>query len=313
MALSYNLITPVKNEEEHLPKLADCVVKQSCSPEVWVIVDDASKDRTPQIIEQLIARHKWIHTVRVEEDNARNFGAHFAELVRIGLERSVALAAAARYVIKVDADVRFHSDTFRVLCETMDERANIAIASPRLMTLTEEIDPEELLSPAALLANSRRVIGTDKSRTNEPTDGIRVYRKDFLDEIGGFPISDASADIVLGKAVIRGYSITFVDNVWGCLTRQSGTTLKSDYTRGKLKGYRQYIAHYHPLLVMASIVWDTFSRPMWALGSLEGYLGSIVKRKKRIDDPDVIRYYGRERFKKVLEFIAWRVARQPRN
>ena len=136
--------------------------------------------------------------------------------------------------------------------------------------------------------------------------------KAFLDEIGGFPVNDASYDIVLGKAVMRGYDIAFVDEVWGYLTRESGSTLQNGYRRGKLKGYRQYIAHYHPLLVVASIGWDVFSRPTWAAGGLVGYLGAAVTRKKRIDDSDVMRYYGRARFKKVLEFIGGRVWRQPR-
>ena len=302
------MITPVKNEEENLPKLAHCVINQSHLPEVWVIIEDSSTDRTPDIIKELTTEHTWVHTIRIEEDKERTFGSHFAEVVRVGLEKSVELSADVEYLIKVDADVRFHDDTFNMLVETMDNDDNLAIASPRLMTLRQQIDVAELKQPEAVLQNKKLIIRTDRSRINEPTDGIRIYRKKFLDEIGGFPLTDASDDIVLGKAVMKGYGISFVDGLWGYLTRDTGTTLKSDYMRGKFKGHRLYVTHYHPLLVIAVFVWDAFFNRTWVAGEFVGYFESLVKRKKRIDDPDVKRYYRRERFKKVLAFMKRRFA-----
>ena len=143
---SYNLITPVKNEEEHLPKLAHCVINQSHLPEAWVIVDDGSTDRTPEMIKELTTKHTWIHTMRIEEHRERTFGAHLFEVFRMGVERSVELSGDVEYLINLDADVRFHDNTFEILCETMDKEDNLAIASPRLMTLREEIDVAELKS-----------------------------------------------------------------------------------------------------------------------------------------------------------------------
>ena len=300
---SYNLITPVKNEEEHLPKLARCVVNQSHLPEVWVIIDDGSTDRTPEIIKELTTEHAWVHTIRINEHKDRTFGAHLFEVFRMGLEKSTELAGNAKYIINLDADVRFHENTFEILCGTMDSDDSLAIASPRLMTLREEIDVAELRRPEAVLENKKLIIRADKSRINEPTNGIRIYRRKFLDEIGGFPVNDASENMILGKAVMKGYSIGFVDGLWGYLTRETGTTLKSRYLRGKDRGHRLYIMHYHPLLVAAAFAWDAFSRPAWALGVFAGYFESLVKRKTRIDDPDVKRYYRRERFKKVSAFI----------
>jgi len=299
----YNLITPVKDEEEHLPKLAHCVISQSHRPDVWVIIDDGSTDTTPQIIGELTARHTWIHGIRIDEEEERTFGSHLFRVFRLGLERSLELSGGVDYLINLDADVRFHDDTFKILCEAMDQQDTLAIASPRLMTLRQEIDVEGLKRPETTLADKELVIRTDRSRVNEPTNGIRIYRRSFIDEIGGFPVNDAADDIILGKAVVRGYRVSFIDGVWGYLTRETGTTLRSDYIRGKVKGYRLYIAHYHPVLAAASLIWDVIFRRSWAAGVLVGYLESLFKRKERIDDPDVIRYYGRERFRTVMEFI----------
>jgi len=283
--------------------LAHCVINQSHLPEVWVIVDDGSTDRTPEIIKELATEHAWIHTIRIEEGKERTFGAHLFEVFRMGLDKSTELAGDVEYLINLDADVRFHDNTFEILCGTMDKADNLAIASPRLMTLREEIDVAELKRPEAVLDNKKLIISTDRNRVDEPTNGIRIYRRKFLDEIRGFPVNDASDDMILGKAVMKGYSIGFIDGLWGYLTRETGTTLKSGYERGKVRGHRLYITHYHPLLVAAAFAWDAFSKPAWALGVFTGYFESLVKREKRIDDPDVKRYYGRERFKKVLSFI----------
>lgn len=302
-ASSYSVITPVKNEEEHLPRLAHCVINQSRLPQAWVIVDDGSTDRTPDIIKELTTEHTWIHSIRIEEDKERSFGAHLFEVFRMGLEKSIELSAHVEYLINLDADVRFHDNTFEILCEKMDKEDNLAIASPRLMTLREEIDVAELKRPEAVLENKKLIISTDRYRVDEPTNGIRIYRKKFLDEIGGFPVNDASENMILGKAVMKGYDIGFVDGLWGYLTRETGTTLENKYVRGKDRGHRLYIMHYHPLLVAAAFVWDAFSKPAWALGVFAGYFESLVKRKKRIDDPDVKRYYRRERFKKVFAFM----------
>ena len=304
---SYNLITPVKNEEQHLPKLAECVIHQSLLPEVWIIVDDGSTDRTSEIINHLTTEHAWIRCLRIVGAQERTFGSHLFEVFRMGLEKSIESSGDVEYLINSDADVRFHDDTFRILCEKMDMEEKLAIASPRLMTLRSEVDVAALKRPETILGNKKLIITTDRNRIDEPTNGIRIYRKRFLDEIGGFPVNDAADDMVLGKAIMRGYGIGFVDGLWGYLTRETGTTLSSSYVRGKVRGYRLYIMHYHPLLVAAALIWDAFSKPTWAMGVFAGYLESLVRSKKRIDDADVIRYYGKERFRKVWEFMKGRV------
>ena len=308
---SYNLITPVKNEERYLPGLAQCIIKQSHLPEVWVIIDDASTDRTPEIIKELVDTHAWIHAIRIEEHKERTFGAHLFGIFRTGLERSVELSGEVEYLVNLDADVRFHDETIRLLCGVMDTNHKLAIASPRLMTLRQETDVEELKHPETILADKKLVLRTDKNRVNEPTNGLRIYRKQFLDAIGGFPVNDAADDMVLGKAVMKGYSIGFVDGIWAYLIRETGTTLKNAYARGKVRGYRLYIVHYHPLLAAAAFAWDTLFRPSWGAGVLAGYLEALIKRKKRIDDPDVISYYRKERFRKVSEFAKSQARRKP--
>ncbi len=44
------LISPVRNEQAYLELVADAVAAQTRPPDLWVVVDDGSTDRTPRIL-----------------------------------------------------------------------------------------------------------------------------------------------------------------------------------------------------------------------------------------------------------------------
>ncbi len=47
------LISPVRNEETYLERIAGAVAAQTRPPDLWLVVNDGSTDRTPEILEQL--------------------------------------------------------------------------------------------------------------------------------------------------------------------------------------------------------------------------------------------------------------------
>ena len=73
--LTYVLITPAWNEEEHLEKVIESVIRQSVLPLRWVIVSDGSTDRTDEIVRRYAERFTWIRLLRLERDPERHFGA----------------------------------------------------------------------------------------------------------------------------------------------------------------------------------------------------------------------------------------------
>src|SRR5262245_10653167 len=69
----YILITPARNEESNLPRLIESVVSQTQRPERWMIVDDGSTDRTPQIADDIARKHPWIVVVHRPKRTERHF------------------------------------------------------------------------------------------------------------------------------------------------------------------------------------------------------------------------------------------------
>ncbi|HEY0008380.1 MAG TPA: glycosyltransferase family A protein, partial [Tepidisphaeraceae bacterium] len=60
----YCLITPCRDEAEYAHRTLDSILNQTLRPALWMIVDDGSKDATPQIIQQYAEKYPWIRIVR---------------------------------------------------------------------------------------------------------------------------------------------------------------------------------------------------------------------------------------------------------
>ena len=57
MSMRYALVTPTRDEETDLPRLAaESLAAQTVRPDVWVIVDNGSTDRTVEIARARVVR-----------------------------------------------------------------------------------------------------------------------------------------------------------------------------------------------------------------------------------------------------------------
>jgi len=59
----YVIITPVRDEEQHVEATIESVSGQTLRPAEWVIVDDGSSDRTGVIIDHYAAQFPWIRVI----------------------------------------------------------------------------------------------------------------------------------------------------------------------------------------------------------------------------------------------------------
>ena len=64
LMLRYAVVTPARNEEGNLPRLAAALAAQTHPPAEWIVVDDGSTDATPEILAALAAEHPWVRRAR---------------------------------------------------------------------------------------------------------------------------------------------------------------------------------------------------------------------------------------------------------
>jgi biofilm PGA synthesis N-glycosyltransferase PgaC len=116
--MKYVLITPARNEEKFITKTLESMVAQTLLPERWVIVDDGSTDRTPEIVASYAKRYPWIELVRRVQDPDRNFASK-VRAFNAGFDRVRFLQFEA--IGNLDADVSFGPDHFEFLLQKLAE------------------------------------------------------------------------------------------------------------------------------------------------------------------------------------------------
>ena len=92
----YCLITPCRDEARHARRTLDAVARQTELPALWVIVDDGSKDATPQILAEYAARFPWIRIVTRADRGHRKVGGGVIDAFYAGLETVDLAAEVAR-------------------------------------------------------------------------------------------------------------------------------------------------------------------------------------------------------------------------
>lgn len=124
---NYIIISPVKDEEKYIETTIDAVLRQTIRPSRWVIVDDASRDRTASIIEQYAQRFPWITALRLVREGGRRPGSAVIQAFIAGYQR--VLDTDYDFVVKLDGDLDLPLNYFEELIERFREDEALGIAS----------------------------------------------------------------------------------------------------------------------------------------------------------------------------------------
>src|SRR2546426_5931331 len=127
--LRYVLITAARNEERYVRRTLDSMAAQTHPPVRWVIVSDASTDRTDEIVNEYRQHCDWIDLIRMPEHRDRSFAAK-VHCVNAGFEHIKHLRFDV--VGSLDADISFAPDYFEFLLGRFAESPRLGVAVRRL-------------------------------------------------------------------------------------------------------------------------------------------------------------------------------------
>lgn len=263
------VVTPCRDEEDHIEAAVASVVAQTQRPDVWIIVDDGSSDATPRMLQEVAQRHDWIRVVTMPPRQARVLGAGVVVAFNAGL--ATVDLADYDYVSKLDMDVELAPTYFETILDRMEQDPRLATASGS--TLTE---------------NSAGQWVPERGSFEMSTGMAKVYRRTAFEDIGGLVPQVMWDGIDCHESRVRGWRArSYEDAAVQIRTfRAMGSSDRGIFRGRRRHGRGQWYMGTGPFFMAASALLRARDEPR-VLGSanmLAGYARAAVTRHPRYGD-----------------------------
>ena len=274
------MVTPCRDEAQYARRTLDSVTGQTVPPSLWVIVDDGSKDATPQILAEYAAKFPYIKVIRRADRGDRKLGGGVIDAFYTGYDTID--PGEFDYVCKFDLDLDLPKGYFEGLMGRME-------ADPRIGTASGK---------PYFVADGKRV--SEMCGDENSVGMIKFYRTECFRQIGGFVRELMWDGIDCHRCRMLGWvAVSWHDPELAFEhLRPMGTSHKNWWTGRVRHGVGQWFMGTGPAYMLASAVFRMTRPPVIAGGTamLWGYVRSAFQRKPR---------YGDAAFRKFLRRYQW--------
>jgi biofilm PGA synthesis N-glycosyltransferase PgaC len=271
-ALTYAVVTPVRDEAENLQRLATSLAAQTLLPAHWVVVDDGSQDGTAEIARTLAATHPWIAVTAREGANGDELwrGRRHGRVLAAFHAGVRELAAVPDVVVKVDADVSFPPDYFERLLERFADEPDLGIAGGACY----EQEGGSWVR--------RRVMPT------HPRGAARAYRRECLDDVLALEPRMGWDGLDEVRVQLRGYTTRSFTDLAFRHHRPEGARERSRFQAHVAHGRASWYMGYRPTYLGLRALYR-LREDLTAAGLVCGYVAEAASRRGRYPDSRVVR------------------------
>jgi len=273
---NYVLVTPVKDEEEHISETIDSVVCQTHLPKQWIIVSDGSTDRTEQIVKSAAVNHLFIKLITLPVRATRSF-ASVVHSTETGVRNIT--TEDYRFIGLLDGDVRFRPDYFSQLIGHFEANPRLGLAGGMVVDLGDKKNRPP--------RNLQEVPGASQ-----------FFLRTCFEALGGLlPIPEGGWDaLTCARARMLGYETSlFPELVVEHLkprNKAEGGLLKRKWQLG----VRDYALGYEPVFEFLKCLSRFLDKPAFigALAWFMGYSWACLRRPNRIIPEQLLRFIRTE-------------------
>jgi poly-beta-1,6-N-acetyl-D-glucosamine synthase len=279
--LKYVIISPVRDEQEHIQDLFASVASQTIRPVEWVIVNDGSTDNTGPILDRCAEQFPWIRVIHRANRGFRKPGAGVVQAFYDGYK---ALRGSNwDFIVKLDGDLSFAPDYFEQCLEHFRNDPNLGIGGGDIY--------HNIAGKMVLEINPRfHVRGATK-----------IYRKACWEAIGGLWSAAGWDTIDEVKANMLGWKTSSFADLH--LHHHRFTGAADGMLQNRVKhGMVCYVSGYHPLFVLASCLSRIVQKP-YVIGSvaiLYGFLKAYFTHPPRVEDPPYLAYIRGQQLRRLF-------------
>ena len=265
---SYVLISPCRDEAQHMRQTLDTVIGQSIQPSKWIIVDDGSTDTTPEILAEYEKKYPWIEIITRTDRGRRSVGPGVIEAFYAGYD--AINPDEYEYLCKLDLDLRLPPRYFETLIDRMNTNPRIATCSGK-----------------AYIEEDGNFV--DEGHGDDTSLGMtKFYRVACFKAIGGFVREVMWDGIDCHRCRMHGWIACSWDEpeLRFVHLRPMGSS-EQGIIRGRMRhGYGQYFMGTGVLYMAVSAVYRMNKKPyvIGGLAMLWGWLKSAIAGKPRYED-----------------------------
>jgi poly-beta-1,6-N-acetyl-D-glucosamine synthase len=280
----YILVTAAYNEGAYIESLIKSIVAQTVPPIRWVIVSDASTDRTDEIVQRYADQYPFIELLRIGDDHPRNFAAQ-VYAINSGFAR--VKETEFDFIGNVDADVTFEPTYFSDLLNQFADDPGLGLAGG---SICEEQDgifvPRPLNSPHSV------------------AHAVQLFRRECFEDLGGYPaLPHGGPDwYAVVRSRMNGWQVRSILQLRVFHHRPTGGA--AGWIRSALRqGRMDYSLGSHPLFEMARLARRLRSRPviLYAALRLGGFLSCYCTGEKRMVSRDFIAFLRQEEIERLRQ------------
>jgi poly-beta-1,6-N-acetyl-D-glucosamine synthase len=271
------LISPVRNEAQHIRQTIESMIAQTVKPLKWVIVNDGSTDETADIVKSYLNRFPWIDLMEMPQRRDRTFAAKVNGF-NAGYERVKSLDF--HVVGNLDGDVSFDPDHLEFVLSKFAEDPTLGVGG----TIFRE---EGYSSDRNSFEGQAHVPGQ-----------FQLFRRQCFEEIGGY-VAHRHGGIdwmACGTARLRGWKTkAFRERVF-FHHRHLGTAERGPFWAAFSYGEKDYYLGGSPIWQFFRVGYRLINRP-YVVGGVAlglGYLWALVRRMDRPVSDELMRFHRRE-------------------
>ena len=281
--MNYVIISPVRNEEQHLPRTINCMAEQTILPGKWILVDDGSTDATGKVADAAAAGHPWIKAIHRQDRGFRQAGGGVMDAFYDGF--GAITDDRWDFIVKFDGDLSFSADYFEQCFTRFAATPKLGIGGG---TICNEVNgsllPESKIDPAF------HVRGATK-----------IYRRKCWDQIGGLIRAPGWDTVDEVKANMLGWTTRTFPELKLVHHRPAGAAYGT-WSNLIKNGRANYVSGYHPVFMFLKCLRRSLERPYFVegLGLWIGFLGGYFNQVPKVGEKDVIKYFRQQQMNRLL-------------
>ena len=284
------LVTPARDEADHIEHTIRSVTAQTVLPRQWIIVSDGSQDQTDEIVEHYAQCHDFIKLVRLNNNRQRDFASKvYAQ--QEGLRHIN--GAHYDYFGFLDADVSFEPDSFEQIFSQFRKTPELGIAGG---TVYEGENGQFY----KIAGNRERSVGGQ----------FQIFRRECLQQVDLVPLRYGGEDTVVENcAAMKGWLIRSFPKLQ-IYHHKCPSTFGQKLRTAFIYGERDYACRTHPLYVLAKYARRVLHKPYFlsSLARLAGYLRAFICRYPQDVPDDIARYMRQEQLQRLGLPTSWKQA-----